>query len=297
MQAVRLQHRERVLVLVEVAVVEAERDHHRRRRRVGRRGRRRPIRPQPAATATATASRARRRISSAPPPGARTPAGWLRTGRLPAHGRPRLHVVREGARSTVERREHVDAVGRAAAHAPTAAPSRRPCWAPPPPPRPGSAACRPASRPGWRPGAACSAGTWCRRRRPATTPQAFAPRMLASQRLLCVGVGAGRRSAGRTRWPSPTGPSRARWCPRPPTGSRTRTGRSLAWATAPSSCFLHVGHQRAPGRLQPGRVAGLADRVGELVVGDAADVVEVERVGGVAGAGDVGVRPVGGLCR
>ena len=56
--------------------------------------------------------------------------------------------------------------------------------------------------------------------------------------------------------------------------------------------LLHVRQQRGLGDLQPWRAAGLADRPVQLVVGQPAHVVEVQRVGGVIRAGDVGVGPV-----
>ena len=171
--------------------------------------------------------------SSAVAPSHRIPAAWRANasgagrrqvdGRLV--GRVRLHVVRRrwpsplnGANTSTPFAGH--------ACMPLTRPFGRPCSGPPPPPRPGSAASRPASRPGSRPDAACSAGRWCRRRRSARRPQAFAPRMFAEPAVPLGGVGGGagelvvlarhHREAGAVRG----GVVR---CPR---GIRTRTGRS-----------------------------------------------------------------------
>ena len=58
--------------------------------------------------------------------------------------------------------------------------------------------------------------------------------------------------------------------------------------------LAQIAQKLRPADLEPARIAGALDRAVQLVVGEARDIVEVERVGGIVRAADVGRRPVGG---
>ena len=96
------------------------------------------------------------------------------------------------------------------------------------------------------------------------------------------------RSASRTRWPSPTARPRGRPCRRSSTGNRRRTGTS-----SPPRCALELGVelvlQGGRGHRQAGVPTG-GDHPGQLVVGQASHVVEVEGV--LVAGGEVRGGPV-----
>jgi hypothetical protein len=102
-------------------------------------------------------------------------------------------------------------------------------------------------------------------------------------------------SAGRTRWPRRRGRRRASSCRSWSHGNPNPNGSVLPCATAPSSSFFMSARQGRLRRLQAGRVARLADRPHEVVVRQAAHVVEVQRVACVERTGHVRVRPMSGV--